>query len=115
MGGQVVPVEPGQGGGCGRVGPGGLVRAELGGEVAAQVPADNLIDVLLPGGVGVPGGRVGQRHPRVLVAGESGRDVQPPAGPVARLGAEVLAQLEVNRADHSAFVPLSGGSATQPS
>ena len=105
VGGQVVPVEPGQLGGCGRVGPGGLVRAERAGQVAAQVPADDLVDVLLPGGVGVPGGRVGQRDLRVLVGGEPGRDVQPAAGPVALVGAEVLAELEVDRAGHPPFVP----------
>jgi len=91
VGGQVVPVEPGQRGRGGRVRPGRVVGAER----AAQVPADDLVDVFLPGGVGVPGGRVGQRDLRILVAGEPFGDVEPAAGAVGLVGVEVLAELEV--------------------
>jgi len=56
VGGQVVPAEPGQPRGCGRVGPYRLVRAERAGQVAAQVPADDLVDVLLPGRIGFQAG-----------------------------------------------------------
>ena len=44
---------------------------------------------LLPGGVGVPRGRVGQRDHGVRAGGEAARDVQPPAGVVGGVGAEV--------------------------
>jgi len=43
------------------VSPGGLERAEGGDQVRAAVPADQLIDVVLPGGIRVPGRWVRQR------------------------------------------------------
>ena len=100
-----VAVEQGAGGRGGRVPPGRGVRPEGAGEVAAEVAADDLVDVLLLGGIGVPRGRVGQRDHGVRAGGEAARDIQPAGGVRGGVGAEVAAQLEVDRADHRPHVP----------
>jgi large repetitive protein len=57
---------------------------------------------LLPA-VGIPPRRVGQRYGRA-VPGRAARNRQPPAEPVARVGAQVPADLVVDRSQHSALV-----------
>ena len=100
-----VAVEQGAGGRGGRVPPGRGVRPEGGGEVAAEVAADDLVDVLLLGRVGVPRGRVGQGDHRVRGGGEAARDIQPAQRVRGGVGAEVAAQLQVDGADHRPQVP----------
>ena len=89
----------------GRMPPSGGERAEGGEQVGAQVAADELVDGPLPGGIGVPRRRVRQPDGRVEVGGESAGHGQLAGRPVRWVGAEALAQLQVDGPDHPPGVP----------